>query len=114
MPYVRHHSICKFCKHFDIESWSAGPLTCRAFPDRIPESISDLNMTYDHRIPHPDDNGIQFEMLEDEVELGRRFPRFLKDRFDEAVRQSIDNTIQVLEHRISRGFVEPHKPTPDN
>ena len=45
-------SQCVSCKH------KTG-LTCKAFPEGIPKEM--LRNQFDHRNPHPDDNGIRFE-----------------------------------------------------
>src|SRR5271155_2186297 len=45
--------LCEFCKHFKL--WS-----CKVFPDGFPPEIMEEDI--DHRFPHPDDNGIRFEL----------------------------------------------------
>ena len=54
--------LCATCKHFrdDVEDENV----CEAFPDGIPEEI--ITDEFDHREPHPDDNGIQYEPREQE------------------------------------------------
>jgi len=44
---------CLRCKYWN------GKGRCEAFPDGIPHEI--LIDEFDHKEPHPDDNGIQFE-----------------------------------------------------
>ncbi len=52
--------MCWICRHYDD---SAGVMACAAFPEGIPQPIIDFE--FDHREPHPDDNGVQFEPLPD-------------------------------------------------
>lgn len=50
---------CLLCRHL-----AEGPsFTCNAFPMAIPTAI--IENRYDHRRPHPGDNGIQFAPAED-------------------------------------------------
>ena len=46
-------SQCSFCKH-NGSDWN-----CTAFPEEIPDEI--LSNEFDHRLPHPGDNGVRFE-----------------------------------------------------
>lgn len=58
-------SICYWCKHFTshtVNTLGSQPFTCTAFPDRIPWEI--INCEFDHRFPHPNDQGIQFARYE--------------------------------------------------
>jgi hypothetical protein len=54
---------CMFCRHFDRD---AERLTCRAFPDGIPDAI--LEGEVDHRRPVAGDGGIQFAAVNAEAE----------------------------------------------
>lgn len=60
--------ICWFCKHFHspekrkVRSEGGKTFTCKAFPEAIPGEI--LRNNFDHRMPHPDDNDIQFALYE--------------------------------------------------
>lgn len=56
--YPAYESQCDSCAHYD-----ALTNTCEAFPDKIPDEI--IKNEFDHRKPHPGDNGIQF-LQEDE------------------------------------------------
>lgn len=47
---------CLKCRHFDLN------LTCKAFPDGIPEEI--MTGQHDHRNPYPGDQGIRYEPVE--------------------------------------------------
>jgi hypothetical protein len=49
---------CTLCKHRDL-GYGGG---CAAFPDGIPLAI--IQDEFDHRLPHPGDNGIRFELLD--------------------------------------------------
>lgn len=66
-------ALCTLCKHYDKEKTLAvgfGSLDpdhsyfCAAYPDGIPGEIyfGDVN----HYTPRPDDNGLQFEMIDPE------------------------------------------------
>jgi len=52
--------ICTNCKYFNI---SGIGLTCKAYPNGIPEKI--LTGEHDHTEPYKGDNGIQFEPIEE-------------------------------------------------
>lgn len=52
---------CGKCKHFNRGNMAEN--TCNAFPNGIPEEI--IRNEFDHRKPHPQDNGIQFEPIEE-------------------------------------------------
>ena len=58
--------ICLECKHFHRDSKREG-FTCDAFPDGVPEEI--IMGEFDHRKPHPDDRGIQFESVSPVITL---------------------------------------------
>lgn len=65
---------CWPCRHYHEGGSVPGPdpsinilaliRTCAAFPDGIPSIVRAGG--FDHREPHPDDNGVQFEMRTDE------------------------------------------------
>lgn len=52
--------LCWECKHY--ETGHSRPNGCAAFPFGIPPEI--LVSDFDHNLPHPEDNGIQFEPSE--------------------------------------------------
>ena len=54
---------CIVCKHFRGWNTELGWI-CEAFSGGIPADIADYD--YDHRDPYPDDNGIQFEPLDNQ------------------------------------------------
>jgi hypothetical protein len=51
---VTREPMCFDCIHFKKAS-----LTCKAFPEKIPDEI--FWKRGDHTVPYPGDNGIQFE-----------------------------------------------------
>lgn len=53
---------CPNCKNLNRED---GPLTCRAFPDGIPELI--LTGRVDHSQPYPGDNGILYDPIDEDI-----------------------------------------------
>jgi hypothetical protein len=58
-------NLCDVCKHRHQNSDTP---TCAAFPDQIPLEI--LQMHVDHRLPYPNDGGIQFAPTEDAAVFG--------------------------------------------
>lgn len=51
-------TMCLWCEHL-----TPGTNNCAAFPDGIPQEITE--MSFDHRWPHPQDGGIRFSPTED-------------------------------------------------
>lgn len=71
--FTKH--LCGFCKHFDEQHMNeTHELRCAAFPDGMPDEVvwSKDGPLFDHREPHPDDNGLQFEKLDDLTLLRQR------------------------------------------
>src|SRR5688500_3551000 len=95
--------ICFWCKHFDAqEQYDTGATKCLAFIDDIPSEI--WNLEYDHREPYPDDNGIQFEKLDDNSKI-LAVPLA---RFSDEDREQIFNKYAegLIEGRLL-GFIKP-------
>ncbi len=63
----REYSICIWCKHFKTATREKMISHCKAFPDGIPEEIlhNENTALFDHRYPHPEDGGVQFEREDD-------------------------------------------------
>ena len=59
---TRCGNLCSMCKHFHVHN--RAEFACNAFPEGIPEPI--LRGKADHTNPYPGDNGILFEMAEDD------------------------------------------------
>lgn len=63
-------TMCMFCEHFRSTD---GAERCAAFDgEPIPQEILDMN--FDHRWPHPEDNGLRFEPTEDAPEELKQSP----------------------------------------
>ncbi len=54
--------LCMWCIHYKSIKKGEKIPRCTAFPDGIPEPI--FLGRVNHRLPHPDDNGIQFEPVD--------------------------------------------------
>lgn len=61
---------CASCVH--LKQTANTPLRCAAFPKAIPDEI--LTGEFDHKQPHPRDNGIRFKSI-DESSRGREMVR---------------------------------------
>jgi hypothetical protein len=53
-------ALCLVCKYFEYKHTGRGRYICDAFPNGIPPKI--MHGDFDHRNPHPKDNGIRFEL----------------------------------------------------
>ena len=71
---------------------------CAAFPNRIPHEIIDLR--FDHRQPHPDDQGIQFEMYETHDTLDAS----LSDASDKAIKELAEEEFSLLDKGRKEGM----------
>ena len=82
---------CWFCKHFDAESYKKGwtILRCAAFPHNIPDEI--WYSGYDHKQPHDNDQGIQYEQLDIET-IQIRLEKFS----EETIKQMLHRTMLAL------------------
>lgn len=60
---------CIFCKHFNRDDTEQ--LSCMAYPNGIPASIQKLEII--HNKPLPNDNGIQYEALNDSQDYFKYF-----------------------------------------
>ena len=61
---------CMKCKHLIVRKKVKGRFICEAYPDRIPTEI--MLGYIDHTKPYKNDQGIQFEPLDDPDEERRR------------------------------------------
>jgi len=104
--------ICWWCKHFNVADNRKDPLIrrCTAFPKEIPTEI--LTSAYDHRYAFPNDQGIQFEVNDNENEIVQwvkrspikpyRLLEIMLYGLEEARRNEIDNPVSGEEqHRES-------------
>ena len=106
MPQKRETALCWFCKHLIVENPRPINLRCKAFPDRIPDTII-RSWKFDHREPYPDDGGIQFEKETNHSELKKRFPRIPDERIDELIEYGMSMTINRLDDGRRDGVTEP-------
>jgi len=107
MPFITQKSLCKFCKHYEVQSGKPEIRQCKAFPNGIPMSIYRSEAEYDHREPYSGDNGTQFERLYDEDELKKRFPRFSPDHFMDTVEYAFNETTEMLNIGRRNGYIQP-------
>ena len=95
-------SICWWCKHRHSAAmrktlWQ----TCDAFPDGIPQEI--LNYEFDHRTPHPNDHGIQFEKYEDEQTLHR----YIREDGRASPEEHLELAFRALDENRAKGEALP-------
>lgn len=101
--------LCAFCKHDDEEHMQETlELRCAAFPEGIPEEILWWNNGpfYDHREPHPNDNGLQFEKLND-LELLRQRQIFNNAPDMDYIDRRLAMTFDKLDRGRLRGYIQP-------
>lgn len=106
MSKQRQTALCWFCKHLIVENHKPINLRCKAFPNEIPDEII-RSWEFDHREPHPDDNGIQFEKETNHSELKKRFPRIPDERMDELIEYGMSMTINRLDSDRKTGAIVP-------
>ncbi len=93
--------LCIWCKHLILER-GIHISKCKAFSEEIPEEIWELE--YDHREPHPDDNGIQFEKVTNYDDLMIPVRKgFTDDQLDFIYSQDIER----LNEWRRAGFIKP-------
>jgi len=103
MPMRKTIPLCWWCRHFDTAAYeNEYAYRCAAFPQRIPAEI--INIEYDHRAPHPDDDGTQFEQAEMEALLART--QFHAST-PEAIRMHLVDAQFLLEMGRMRGGIQP-------
>lgn len=109
--------ICFWCKHFYSYRKIIAPYkaVCTAFPAGIPTEIfgDGLGFTFDHSLPHPSDNGLQFEMEEMNILLHRPFFRnFSPETVNMLYRSSL--WLAQHNHRANLEYIKnpPPKPRP--
>lgn len=108
MGHRRTAPLCAFCKYLDDEHMKETlELRCAAFPESIPEEIlGDDGMFYDHREPHPDDNGFQFEKLDD-LALLRQRQVFGNAPDMDFIDEVLTSTFGYLDRGRQRGYIQP-------
>jgi hypothetical protein len=103
MPIKRTQPLCWWCKHFDAEAHRRQHVwRCAAFAGNIPPAI--INNEYDHREPHPDDNGTQFEQARAALLTSR--PVF-HTHTPEAITTALHDALLLLEMGRALGGVQP-------
>ena len=97
-------SPCRFCKHFDVEAFDGDRKArkifqrsrCKAFPERIPITVGIGD--FDHRQPHPDDRGYQFEKQTDISKL----PEGLNTLTQEHIDKILNRAFESIENRTEK------------
>lgn len=103
MTIRRTQPICWWCKHFEPDILAVHQAyQCGAFDTQIPAAI--IDGTYDHREPHPNDNGLQFEaeaphMLTSREVFNRTTPT--------AIETALYDALMLLEMGRALGGVQP-------
>ena len=102
--------ICVFCKHLYTSGKPKNVSTqlkvlstpgCKAFPAGIPYEITTNG--FDHRTPHPDDNGIQFKLFETKTDLFS----LLAELSDEEIEYQLWAKFEYIEQNRRQGKILP-------
>ncbi len=103
MPIKRTQPLCWWCSHFDPYAHKVQKVwRCAAFPEKIPGAI--INGEYDHREPHPDDNGMQFQQQPATMLTVRDV--FMHNTPD-AIETALYDAILLLEMGRALGGIQP-------
>lgn len=111
VPFSTTRPICWWCAHFDTAHYTENhAYRCTAFA-QIPEAI--LQQAFDHRAPHPDDDGVQFEPPANTIDL---MPRPL---FQGQTVASVEDWLREVLHALDMGRAlggvqPPLDPVPDD
>lgn len=68
--------LCLLCKHYGYNADRDTGFVCNAFPNGIPREIH--RGRFDHRQPHPLDNGLRFELGD-----GYNIPDWLEKHYEQ-------------------------------
>ncbi|MBZ0319582.1 MAG: hypothetical protein K8L91_24440 [Anaerolineae bacterium] len=98
--------ICFCCKHFDAEHAKRTmgkrvPHRCKSFPTEIPLEV--VTLQFDHRLPHPHDQGRQFEIYDNREMLDWYFDRSP----DEHIKEWLQLQFDYLDNRRRHGIALP-------
>lgn len=112
MSHRRKDAICMFCGHYIGITQSNRQISCVAFPNGIPRDIYPIeqNVKFDHRYPHPDDNGIQIESQEDYEKRSKFRPiRMIMHLYNDEskIREYLDGIFEEYDDLRDRGFIKP-------
>jgi hypothetical protein len=91
-------SLCDCCKHYREGD------TCAAFPEGIPWDM--LYMYHDHREPYPGDQGIRFEVRDDDQARTRLQHVYKRHKYDGAKAVALGRRVKPLMSVFERLFPE--------